>query len=244
MSPLSRCIPWFPILALAAAPCAAQTSDSGSLPTQVPSTELEAPHLALEPATIRIEREQPKDQDPPKAEEPQAPAKLDQSPARLQFGDPGFTYVALGAGVAYNGKDADKNIFGSYGYFIAKDVELFGEVGGWQYSQEGKDSTGFNLSMVLRWHFIDHGKWTWFMDLGIGVLAATDPVPRRDGVDGTKFNFTPRAGGGFTRQLTDDGVRLEVGLRWAHVSNARISGNNENPGRDSGMLYAGLIFPF
>ena len=28
------------------------------------------------------------------------------------------------------------------------------------------------------------------------------------------------------------------------VSNARISGNNDNPGRDSVMLYTGLIFPF
>ena len=83
-----------------------------------------------------------------------------------------------------------------------------------------------------------------FTDLGIGLLGATDPVPRRGGTEGTKFNFTPRIGGGFTRQLNDEGVRLEVGLRWAHVSNGRISGNDENPGRDSMMLYTGLIFPF
>lgn len=187
-------------------------------------------------------------QEPPKdaGQEP-APAKAppqDQSPARLRFGDTGSMWVTLGGGAASNGEDIDENIFGRFGYFIAHDVELFGELGVWQYSQPGKDSTGFNVSGVIRWHFYDSGRWTWFMDLGIGVMAATDPVPRRNGTEGTMFNFTPRAGGGFTRELTDDGVRLEVGLRWAHVSNARISGNNDNPGRDSLMLYGGIIFPF
>jgi hypothetical protein len=245
MSRPSLTILLLPVIALAAAPCVAAGTEPKSPLDELPSAEPEAPHLALAPAIIRIELEQPKDEQPQKTEEaPPTPAKLEQGRAQLRFGDPGYQYVALGAGLADNGEDVDENIFASYSYFIAKDVEFFGEVGAWQYSQVGKDATGFNLSMVLRWHFFDRGKWTMFMDLGIGVLAATDPVPRRGGTEGTQFNFTPRAGGGFTRELTDDGVRLEVGLRWAHVSNARLSGNNENPGRDSLMLYTGIIFPF
>jgi hypothetical protein len=175
---------------------------------------------------------------------PAGPAPQAESAARLRFGDPGSMWVTLGGGVASNGEEMDENIFGRFNYFIAKDVELFGELGAWQYSQQGKDSTAFNLSGVIRWHFYDEGKWTMFIDLGIGVMAATDPVPRVGGSEGTKFNFTPRLGGGVTRQITDDGVRLELCLRWAHTSNARISGANDNPGRDSMMLYAGLIFPF
>jgi hypothetical protein len=70
--------------------------------------------------------------------------------------------------------------------------------------------------------------------------VSTDDVPN----DGTSFNFTPRLGVGFTRQLTDSGIRLEGGLRWAHISNARITGDADNPARDSAMLYVGLIFPF
>jgi Lipid A 3-O-deacylase (PagL) len=205
----------------------------------------ESAGLDLAPAAVTYAQpqDQPKEAEssspPPASPAPQAP-----SPARLRFGDPGSMWVTLGGGVASNGEEMDENIFGRFNYFIAKDVELFGELGAWQYSQPGKDSTAFNLSGVLRWHFYDEGKWTMFIDLGIGVMAATDPVPRVGSSEGTKFNFTPRLGGGVTRQITDDGVRLELGLRWAHTSNARISGANDNPGRDSMMLYAGLIFPF
>jgi hypothetical protein len=213
-------------------------------PDSPPSAGADAAGLDLAPARIDIQP-QATPAEPAKSEQAAAqPAKLETGPARVQFGDAGTTWTTLGGGMAYNGKDSDENIFLTYEYFIAKNVELFGELGVWQFSQPGPDATGFNLSIVTRWHFINKGKWTLFGDIGIGLLGATDPVPRRDGEVGTQFNFTPRAGGGFTRQLSDDGVRLEVGLRWAHVSNARISGNNDNPGRDSLMLYAGLIFPF
>jgi hypothetical protein len=200
--------------------------------------------LSQDPQDQATSKDQPAAKDQAAPTTSPTPAKLEESAGPLRYGDPGSTWVTLGGGAADNGTDLDENIFARFNYFIAKDVEMFGEVGAWQFSQEGKDSTGFNLAMVVRWHFYDDGKWTLFTDVGIGILAATDPVPRREGIEGTNFDFTPRAGGGFTRQLTDDGVRLEVGLRWAHVSNARISGNNDNPGRDSLMLYAGLIFPF
>ncbi len=172
------------------------------------------------------------------------PAKLDLKPVGVKFGDAESMWFTLGGGAANNGQDTDFNIFGSLGYFIAQDVEFFGELGAWQYNQPGKDATGLNLSMVIRWHFLDTGKWTMYGDIGIGVMVSTDPVPVRDGAVGTDFNFTPRLGGGVTRQISDDGTRLELGLRWAHVSNGRISGNDNNPGRDSLMLYGGIIFPF
>jgi hypothetical protein len=201
--------------------------------TDVPST------LSLGPASLQ-EEAKPKPEAAPTVE----PAKLDLKPASVNFGDAESMWFALGTGAASNGEDTDFNIFASLSYFIAKDVEFFGELGAWQYNQPGKDATGLNLSMVIRWHFLDTGKWTMFGDIGIGVMVSTNPVPVRDGHEGTDFNFTPRIGGGVTRQISDDGTRLELGLRWAHVSNGRISGNDDNPGRDSMMLYGGIIFPF
>jgi len=47
-----------------------------------------------------------------------------------------------------------------------------------------------------------------------------------------------------TRRITDGGVRLQAGVRWAHISNARIKGDDDNPSRDSAMLYVALVFPF
>jgi len=169
---------------------------------------------------------------------------LDVVPSRLEFGQTGSRWISVGGGAASNGEFMDLNLYGRYEYFIAKDVELIGELGIWNYEQDGKDATGFNPALVIRYHFIHTDKWTFFLDGGIGFLFSTDPVNRVDGDEGSSFNFTPRVGGGLTRELGEEGVRLEVGLRWAHVSNARISGNNDNPGRDSLMLYAGLIFPF
>lgn len=171
---------------------------------------------------------------PPAAADTPAPAKLD-------FGAAGSRWWSIGAGVAHNfDKATDANAFVSYSYFLDDNVEFNAELGFWYSSQPGKDAGAVNPNMVFRWHFINTGTWTVYADAGIGLLFSTDNIPQ----DGTSFNFTPRAGIGFTRLLTDDGTRLQVGLRWHHVSNARIEGEKNNPGRDSAMLYAGVIFPF
>jgi hypothetical protein len=83
------------------------------------------------------------------------------------------------------------------------------------------------------------GSWTLFADVGIGVLLATDNTPS----GGTGFNFTPRAGVGGTWRLNDEGVRLQAGVRWHHISNARINGETRNPDRDGIMGYVALQFP-
>jgi hypothetical protein len=174
--------------------------------------------------------------DPPPTEQ-----QLTEKAARVEFGDADTQWWALGAGVSYDFDDAtDTNIFGQYRYFVAKDVEFIGEAGAWYYSQPGDDALSLNLSMLFRWHFYNDREWTLYGDVGIGVMFATDEVPD----EGKSFNFTPRAGVGFTHLLNDDGLRLEVGVRWAHTSNARISGDLDNPARDAIMLHAGVIFPF
>jgi hypothetical protein len=163
------------------------------------------------------------------------------TPAKLDYGSAGSRWWSVGAGVAHNfDKATDANAFVGYSYFLDQDIEFNAELGFWYSSQPGKDAGAINPNMVFRWHFINTGAWTVYADAGIGLIFSTDNIPE----DGTSFNFTPRAGIGFTRRLTDDGLRLQVGLRWHHLSNARIEGEKNNPGRDSAMLYAGIIFPF
>lgn len=213
------------------------------------------PALTLAPAGVTLQP-QPIETSPSLQEHPenqpsaitgegvQTGEGLRSTPAGMTFGEAKSKWWGLGVGAATNGEDTDMNLYGRYEYFIAQNVELFGELGGWTFSQEGKDAFAVNTSLVIRYHWFNNGRTTIFVDGGIGLLFSSDPVNRSGSDDGTSFNFTPRLGGGVTHQLTDEGVRLEVGLRWAHVSNARISGANDNPGRDSGMIYAGLIFPF
>lgn len=169
--------------------------------------------------------------------QPETPAP---SSATLDFGKEGSHWLTLGAGVAYDFSHAtDAGPHVAYGVFIADNVELNLELAAFYHSQKGDDAGSINPQLIFRWHFYNDGDWTLYGDLGIGLMFSSDNVPDK----GTGFNFTPRAGFGFTRKVSDGGVRLQVGLRWYHISNARIHGDARNPGRDAAMLYFGLIFP-
>lgn len=162
-------------------------------------------------------------------------------PAVKAFGDAGSKWWTVGLGVADNFQNAvDSNIYGSYSYFLAKNIEWSLEGSFWHFNQPGDNAVGGSLSVLFRWHFINNHDWTVYVDGGVGLLLASDDVPP----DGTSFDFMPRAGAGFTRRLTEEGLRLQVGVSWHHISNARITSDSDNPGRDAARIYAGLIFPF
>jgi lipid A 3-O-deacylase len=170
------------------------------------------------------------------AETPPAPAE-----AVKPFGAKGTQFATFGTGAGNNiGEAIDLNLRIAWSYFFIQSVEFSTELNGWYFNQPGDDAIGINPAFVFRWHFITREQWSIFSDAGIGLLFTTDDVP--DG--GTSFNFTPRIGGGFTYRLAEDGTRLQVGLRWHHISNARIRGDSDNPARDGLMLYAGVMVPF
>lgn len=141
---------------------------------------------------------------------------------------------------AYESEAFDQGLTLSYNQFLVDNIEGFLEGGLWSFYDRGGDAAyGLSLGLGFRWHFLTREKWTLFADMGIGVLGTTDAVPP----DGTAFNFMPRVGVGFTREL-DERVRLIGGLRWHHISNARTRGDSRNPARDAPQLYVGLIVPF
>ncbi len=181
------------------------------------------------------------------ATEPEGTAtKLDDasSSAHLSFTREGSHWgtVGFGATKSFTGNATGLNPTFSYSYFLIDGVEVAGELGGWYYTQKGPDAVGVNPCAVLRWHFwrAENLKTTVYFDAGIGFALFSNQVPN----GGTSFDFTPRFGFGLTRQISDDGWRLQVGLRWNHVSNARILGDHRNPSRDGPLLYFGVIFPF
>ncbi|MBL8963323.1 MAG: acyloxyacyl hydrolase [Phycisphaeraceae bacterium] len=175
--------------------------------------------------------------------QPAAPSDAEPSPAPplLAYGAEGSQWVTFGYGAADNFENAvDQYVSFTWSTFLAKDVELGLEAGVWYFNQPGDNEAGLSGSLIFRWHFYTAETWTAYLAAGIGVLGATGNVPDT----GTSFGLLPRAGVGVTKQLTDDGLRLDVGIRWHHISNARIHGDDDNPSRDGAMLYAGLIFPF
>ncbi len=159
-----------------------------------------------------------------------------------RFGTESQEWITIGTGGSHDfSGNAGYDIHASWSTFIIEDVEFSLELATWYYQQKGENAFGINPQFIFRYHYYksDDAKWTLFAEAGIGLLFATRDVP----VNGSSFAFTPRAGFGVTRQLTDD-LRLQVGIRWAHISNARINGDSRNPSRDSLMLYAGLMFEY
>lgn len=162
-------------------------------------------------------------------------------PAVAEYAKAETKWWTIGTGLAYDfDGSTDVPIRGAYSYFLGDGIEFSLELDGWYFAQEGDDAVGASVSTIFRWHFVRKDPWTVYLDAGIGVMGASDEVP--DG--GTQFNFMPQAGAGVTRRLNDAGLRLQLGMRWHHISNARAQGDDENPDRDSLMVYGGLIFPF
>lgn len=134
---------------------------------------------------------------------------------------------------------------GGVNYFLVNGLSLGVELNAMYVIQDGgDDAVGVNFAMLLRWHFLLHERWTMYADGGAGLLGTTERVPGpmvSEPRGGTRFNFTPQAGLGFTFALNDE-ARLFAGVRWYHISNANTQENN--PGRDSIMIYGGMSFPF
>lgn len=120
--------------------------------------------------------------------------------------------------------------------FLADDFQWIVEGRVLHSNQPGDNVLAGNFRMLFRYHAINRDTWTAFADIGVGLLIATDDVP----ADGTDFNFTPTVGVGATWQLPGSAARLVGGIRWHHISNARIDDNLLNPSRDDIAVFLGV----
>lgn len=165
--------------------------------------------------------------------------RLEQEAASA-FGTKGTEWWTFGGGVANDlNESTDYNVRVAWSQFVSTNIEFSLEANGWYFDQPGDNSFGINPAFVFRWHMYNEGNWTVFGDVGIGFLVTTDDTPDT----GTSFNFTPRIGAGVTYRVSED-MRLQFGLRWHHISNARLEGDSENPARDGVLFYAGVMIPF
>ena len=106
-------------------------------------------------------------------------------------------------------------------------------------SQDGEDAViaGFDLS--IRHHIIRGEGWSLFVDASVGVSQSSVRIP----LGGTHFNFIEEAGVGGTYKLSDR-CHLMAGVRYWHLSNAKLRGADENPGLNGYGAYVGVLFTF
>jgi len=159
------------------------------------------------------------------------------------YGLAGDTRLTLGTGVAFDLEDNDDSTDFSlsltWSRFLVDDWEFRAGLGGWYFDQDPDSTWGVSPEIAMRWHFINREPWTVYGEAGIGLLFAADDVPS----GGSSVDFMPRVGIGATHRLNTRGDRLEFGVRWHHISNARSVGDSNNPDRDGVMFYAGISFP-
>jgi hypothetical protein len=103
--------------------------------------------------------------------------------------------------------------------------------------QPGDDAVALGVSGVLRHFLAEWDRTRLFMDLSFGPYEASDRVPE----GGTRFNFITRVGPGVTYQL-DETTHLMAGVRYWHLSNARIEGVDHNPSLNACEVSIGLTW--
>ena len=161
-------------------------------------------------------------------------------PADRPFGLADTRSWLINAGVATEFEDIVAGRMGlGVSYFVADDVSFDAEFNLLYFDQPVHDALGVNLNFMIRWHLWHDEARTWsiYIDAGAGIMIADEDVPDL----GSRFNFTPQMGAGMSFKLGDNS-RLYIGARWHHVSNANIF--EQNPGRDLGLFYMMVGFPF
>lgn len=153
------------------------------------------------------------------------------------FGSSGQTHLTVtGFTTIFSIDSTDVALGLAWSRFLADDFEWIIDGRVLHTNQPSDNVVAANLRMLFRYHAINRDTWSAFADIGIGVMLSPDDIP----ADGTNLNFTPTVGVGATWQLPGSTARLVGGVRWHHISNARIDDNLLNPSRDDLSLFLGL----
>ena len=155
------------------------------------------------------------------------------------FGDDAGELYLKHMGVGYHLWDyISINVEYISGYVSAEEYVGTGGGGG-PVMRVDPDGFAVGFDLLVRWHFLHGDAWSVYLDGGVGLIWFQEAFP----IMGTRQNFTPQAGFGATVHVCDN-VRLIVGARWHHISNASKKGESQNPGFDGVMVYAGIVIPF
>ena len=129
--------------------------------------------------------------------------------------------------------------FGSVGvgYYFVDGMSLSAELTGYGISQPVANAVAAAPGVVFRHHLFDGGDSSLFIDVSAAPFFANERVPD----EGTKFNFATQAGIGFT-QFLGGNSHLLMGVRFFHLSNADMEGDDRNPSLNGISAYIGLLF--
>jgi hypothetical protein len=123
------------------------------------------------------------------------------------------------------------------GYCFIPNNTLTSEFNGLYGAQPGQDIAAVGWDLLLRTRLIGGKDWNLFGDFGAGIYEASHRIPPT----GTDFNLTFKSGLGDTVRLGGQTYLLS-GVRYEHLSNARMDGAARNPSLNAIEGYVGLLF--
>ena len=124
-----------------------------------------------------------------------------------------------------------------YSYYFVDGMSLGAEVSGYGISQPDNNAAAASFGAVFRHHLYDTGNSSFFVDVAAALFDATDDTP----ANGTQWNYVTQAGIGLTQKL-DPRSHLLAGVRFTHLSNADLEGDDHNPALNGVSVYVGLMF--
>jgi len=183
------------------------------------------------------------------AQEPGTPSPATPAPATTPAATPpastaafpkGTEYFTLAAGFQNERNGANEylaSVITGFGRYFWDNAGFELQVVGY-HGHDGDDNTvGLGGNALARYHFLNFGRASIYGDVLGGVFLMSDNFPS----GGTGFNFTYGGGPGLSWRLRD-GLYLDGGLRFQHVSNGFVEGRDRNPIFNSFGGYVGLTW--
>jgi hypothetical protein len=123
------------------------------------------------------------------------------------------------------------------GYYAAEQFAFRAELTSYGVSTSDGDAAAVQGSLGFRHHVYQIGPTSLFIDVDFGLFEAAHRVPSH----GTDFNLTFDTGVGLERPIADN-LDLVAGIRYFHLSNARLEGPDRNPSLNGPQAFIGISF--
>jgi hypothetical protein len=170
-----------------------------------------------------------------RAQEEEQPAEQEEAAAFPK----GTQFFSLSAAYQNERTGADIHlamVTAGFGHYFLDNAAFELQLVGYQAHDE-EDALGLGGNALARYHFLNFGAVSIYGDVLAGVFGTTNDFP----TGGTCLNFTYAGGPGMDVRL-QEGLYLDFGIRFQHVSNAFIEGRDRNPIFNSFGGYVGLMW--
>jgi hypothetical protein len=128
------------------------------------------------------------------------------------------------------------NITASFGKYLLNNAAVEIQFLGYGTHDE-EETIGAGVNALARYHLINIGRFSLYGDVLGGGLVTCDNFP----TGGTGLNFTYAGGPGMSFKIKE-GLYLDGGIRFQHISNFFIEGRDRNPILNSFGGYIGLMW--